>query len=254
MVSVVPAHISVPIEMIITAKETSLGKKLQVFLLLKLMYRHGKSRLTEDDLRFIQLTEQISSFKTIKNYIRFFLRERWISYNFKTGYYILRSFDHIRKEKGWNSRAAFPVDFDSYQKLEAITGAIIFGYLYKNYWRKLRRRKSVLYKGSTFNFPAPQYPHKKKGLAPVSVLGVNQLFALSASTASRIKRAAQKEGYLFIKKNFLPVIPYPGMLERCLKYNDKRKNLVYHEGKLCLQLIDTVFPHFQFTRRQSLKT
>ncbi|MBZ9629536.1 hypothetical protein LB465_01995 [Salegentibacter sp. LM13S] len=148
-------EISVPIQLFIEAQQKSYARKLQFFLSLKLIYRCGKAKLDDGELLFLELTEEIGSRKTTLKYIRFLVKKGWLHYNARTGYYIIRSFDRIREENNWKARFSFPVDFYSYRDIKAITGAIIYGYLHKDFWRKVRRKKRVQIKGSTYHFCPP---------------------------------------------------------------------------------------------------
>src|SRR5690606_18316953 len=84
-------------------------------------------------------------------------------------------------------------------------------------------------------------------------LGTGSIFKISPSTASRLKELAHKHHMLKVKKNYETVSHKKAML-LYIKYNDKRINIVFHQGKYRLQLIDTVLPHFHFKKRQKLKT
>ncbi|WP_289024447.1 hypothetical protein [uncultured Salegentibacter sp.] len=145
------------------------------------------------------------------------------------------------------------MDFDSYRKIKAITGAIIYGYLHKDFWRKVRRKKSVQIKGSTYHFLSPHFNYKEAP-APLSVLGIGIIFHISPATAFRLKNCARKQKLLEVKKNYGAVIPNKKAMELCLDYNDKPNNIVFVEGNYRFQLIDTICPLFLFKRRQKLKT
>ncbi|MDX1751852.1 MAG: hypothetical protein R3259_01590 [Salinimicrobium sediminis] len=147
---------------------------------------------------------------------------------------------------------AIPVNFKSYRKLKAVTGAVIFGYLHKDFHRKLRKKKSVLVKGGTYNFQPDSFLRMSQ-TAPVSVYGAANLFNISVSTASRLKLAAEKEKLLEVKKNFGDRTLNKRMVELCLKYNDMNNEIVYNRGGYRIQLIDSVFPLFLFVRRKKLK-
>ncbi|MCM4159384.1 hypothetical protein FHG64_11500 [Antarcticibacterium flavum] len=244
--------ISVPVQMFIDAQQHQYSRKLKLFIALKLLYKNGKAKLDDNELLFIELVEEIRCRKTTLKYLQFLLDKGWIDYNSKTGYYILKSFDRIRGEMGWKVRMAFPVDFYTYGNIRAVTGAVIYGYLHKDFWRKVRRKKSVQIKGSTYHFLSPNYnPFEAK--APISVLGINKIFQISPSTASRLKNKAGDHQLLSIQKNFSDIIPHKKAMELCLKYNDMRNNLICREGKTRLQLIDTVLPLFLFSKRKKLK-
>lgn len=103
------------------------------------------------------------------------LEKGWLVYNAKTGYYILKSFDRIRQENHWKVRWAIPVHFGNYFKLKAITGAIIYGYLHKDFCRKLRKKKSALVKGGAYHFRSSGSSPESKS-APVSVYGAAKIF------------------------------------------------------------------------------
>ncbi|MFO7720210.1 MAG: hypothetical protein R6W85_07205 [Gillisia sp.] len=192
-------EISVPIQLFINAQQKGYAKELQFFLSLKLLYRCGKAKLDDGELLFIELTEEISSRKTTLRYVSFLVKKGWLQYNPRTGYYIIKSFDRIREENNWEVRLAFPVDFYSYKNIKAITGAILYGYLHKDFWRKVRRKKSVQIKGSTYHFLSPHFKYKEAP-APLSVLGISSIFQISPSTASRLKNSAEKQNCLRLKR------------------------------------------------------
>ena len=91
-------HVSVPLQLLVDAQQKGYRKKLQLFLLLKLLYPSGKIKIRIQDLQFVELVDQIRSRKTTINYLRFLLNKGWLVYNSRTGYFILKSFDRIGKE------------------------------------------------------------------------------------------------------------------------------------------------------------
>lgn len=210
-------------------------------------------RLNEKDLLFIEYVEQIKCRKTTLKYISFLQEKSFITFNKKTGYYVINSFDKIRIFHNWDVRLAFPIDLSNYNKIQAVTGAVIYGYLHKDFWRYVKSKKSVQIKGSTYHFLSNTFNYKKH-LAPVSVIGVNKIFGISISTASRLKTAAYKENFIKLKKNFGEAIPNKQLMELVLEYNDSANNIVFHQGHYRLQLIDTVCPLFYFMKRTKLKT
>ncbi|MCC8360622.1 hypothetical protein [Salinimicrobium sediminilitoris] len=245
-------QVNVPVELLIDAQKKGYQKKLRLFLLLKLMFPSGKTRLSRNEMEFILMVEKIKSRKTFISYFDFLLDKSWIYYNSRTGYFILKSLDRIREENEWKGRWAIPVNFTSYRKLKAVIGAVIFGFLHKDFHRKLRRKKSVLVKGGTYNFQ-PGSLLRMSQTAPVSVYGAAILFNISVSTASRLKQAAEKEKLLEVKKNFGDKTLNKEMAVKCLKYNDMNNEVVYHNGGYRLQLIDAILPLFLFVRRKKLK-
>ena len=227
---------------------------LSFFLCLKLLYPDGKVMFNEDNFTFLEFICQISTRKTTLKYLQLFLELNYIRYNEKTGYYLLNSFESIRQFHDWKVRLAFPVSLSNFKKIKAITGAIIYGYLHRDFWRKLKREKSVQIKGSTYHFPLNS-SDLINSYAPVSVLGVCKIFSISISSAFRLKKAAQVEGYLKVKKNFeKSFIKSKAELNLYNKYSDFKTNIFYRDGEYMMQSIDTVCPQFYFQRRPKLKT
>lgn len=244
------SKLSVPIQLFIMAQQRGFKNELSFFLLLKLVYPNGKTRLGKGELTFLELTHQIKSRKTTQNYISKLLELKFLHYNSKTKYYIIRSFYNIRIMHNLESRLAFPIGYDNYQKLDAVTGAVIYGYLHKDFWRKVKREKSVQLKGSTYHFQSPTFNFKNQ-FAPVSVYGVKQIFDIPIATASRLKSAAKKEKYLKVKHNLEKISKD---LATTIKYNKIRKEeLRFIKGHYYLQLIDTVYPLFHFNKRKRLE-
>lgn len=239
--------------MVIDSLKFGYQKDLCFFLFLKLTFTEGKVKLDSKGLLIIEYMLQIKCRKTSLRYIQLLLELNLLTYNERTGYFIINSFDKIRQFHHWKVRLAFPIDYSTYYKIKAVTGAVIYGYLHKDFWRKVKKEKSVRVKGCTYNFPFPTFNYKKQ-LAPVSVIGVSKLFKISIATASRLKTAAYKEGFIKLKKNYEDInidIPF---LVQIHKYADLNDNIVYHKNDYRLQLVDTVYPLFYFIKRTNLKT
>jgi hypothetical protein len=148
---------------------------------------------------------------------------------------------------------AFPIDYTSYYKIQAVTGAVIYGYLHKDFWRKVKSKKSVQIKGSTYNFLTSTFNYKKQ-YAPVSVIGVNKIFEISNSTASRLKKSAADEQFIKLKKNYSKPIVNLKIEKGMINLYDSPKDIVYKGGGYRFQLIDTIYPLFYFIKRKKLKT
>ncbi len=239
--------------MFIDAQKFGYQKDLCFFLFLKLTFTEGKVKLDSKGLLIIEYLLQIKCRKTSLRYIQLLQELNFLTYNERTSYYTINSFDKIRQFHGWEVRLAFPIDYNTYNKIQAVTGAVIYGYLHKDFWRKVKRKKSVQIKGCTYNFPSPSFNYKKQ-MAPVSVIGVSKIFKISITTASRLKTAAYKEGFVKLKKNYEDINMDIPLLVQIHKYADLNDNIVYHKDDYRLQLIDTVYPLFYFIKRTNLKT
>ena len=240
----------VPIQLFIKAQQEGFKNELGFFLLLKLLYPNGKIKLGNEELLFLELTHQIKSRKTTKRYISKLLDLNFLSYNSKTNYYIIRSFYNIRAIHNLESRLAFPIGYYNYQKLDAVTGAVIYGYLHKDFWKKVKREKSVQIKGCTYNFQSPTFNFNNH-FAPVSVYGVQQIFDIPIATASRLKTAAKKEKYIKVNHNFEQITRNEAAT---LKYNKLKKDVLrFRKGNYYLQAIDTVCPLFYFKKQKKVE-
>ena len=243
--------IKVPVQLLISAQQEHYVSRLRFFLLLKMIYPQGKSRLSWGEMRAIQQVLRIKSEKTIKSYVRFFEKKGWLRLNTKTGYYLIKSFDRIRDDNNWRMRSAIlllPLDL---YRLKAFIGAGIYIYLHSLYLKRQREKESVQKKGRTYHFLLSGRNRRKA--VPVSVNGVEKIFKISKAIASRLKKAAEKERLLKVKKNFSKALPKQ-ILQGCLKYNDLPQNVVCRKRKYRLQLTDTITPLFSFTRRKKMKT
>ncbi len=236
--------------MFIDAQTGNYSNELKTFLLLKLLYRNGKSKLISDEISYLRWELKVSR-KTINKHIDFLKSLGWLVYNSKTEYYSIRAFDKLREENNWEVRLAFPINFKTYKELKAVTGAVIYGYLHKDFWRKVKSEKSVQIKESTYYFISPKFNYKQQP-APVSVNGVTDIFNISKATASRLKNYAFKSGFINLKKNYSENFVNKKAMQEWCNYNERNHNIVYVEGGYRLQFIDTVYPLFYFTKRKSL--
>ncbi len=243
--------IKVPLELLISAQQEHYVSRLRFFLLLKMMYPQGKTKFTWGEMRAIQQVLKIKSEKTMKSYVRFFEQKGWLRLNTKTGYYIIKSFDRIREENDWRMRSAIlllPLDI---YRLKAFIGAGIYAYLHSIYLKRQREKESVQKKGRTYHFLLSGRGRKKA--VPVAVNGVEKIFKISKAIASRLKKAAEKEKLIKVKKHYSkPISKEIGKWS--LKYSDLPQNIVFRRRKYRLQLTDTITPLFSFTRRKKMKT
>ncbi len=243
--------IKVPVQLLISAQQEHYVSRLRFFLLLKMMYPQGKTKFTWGEMRAIQQVLRIKSEKTMKSYVRFFKQKGWLRMNTKTGYYIIKSFDRIREENDWRMRTAIlllPLDL---YRLKAFIGAGVYAYLHSIYLKRQREKESVQKKGRTYHFLLSGRGRKKA--VPVSVNGVEKIFNISKAIASRLKKAAEKERLIKVKKRYSRPINRD-ILQWSLKYNDLPQKIVFRRRKYRLQLTDTVTPLFSFTRRKKMKT
>lgn len=228
---------------------------IQLYLFLKWLYPSGKTKLSSiefqaiaqmmgyTDSRHRQLKENIDKLKELE----------WIRYNSATKYYLLVSFDKLRQKYDWESRVSLPCSIEDISNIQAFVGAAIFTYLHKDFWRKVKREKSVRLKGRAYHFLSPSFNYLNSP-APIATTGVESLFNISKSKASILKQEAFKKGYIKVKKDF-EVLPHsPSDIKLMIKYGDISPNIKHFNNKFHLQLIDLVLPNIYPKRRQKLGT
>jgi hypothetical protein len=243
----------VPIAQCIYVLENNLEKPLQLFLLLKHLYPEGKLKFTKEETSLLCLILDVNK-KTIEANVKKLLELNWVRLNEKTNYYLLYSFDRIRKRECWDSRASIEFYPNDIFRVQAVLGAALYGYLHKDFWRKVKKEKNVLIKQRTYHFLFPSFNFKLEG-APVSVNGVKELFNISKAKASRIKNLAKKEKLISIEKTFQVIDISKFELEGLKQYSDAQTNsIVYRNGKYHLQGIDHIIPLFSIRKRKKLET
>ena len=222
------------------------------FLFVKILYKSGKTKFSEIEIQGIATMMNYADVRPLKAFIDKLIELGWIKKNEKTGYYILSSFDQLRIENGWVSRASLECSIDEISNIKAFVGSAVYTYLHKDFWRRVKREKSVLIKGRTYHFLSPSFNYKKN-YAPVATTGIEALYNISKSKASDLKYAAMEAKYILVKKDFdisnLDVDP-----KLLIKYCDAPKNTRKVNGKVALQLIDLVLPTIEVRKRPKLGT
>ncbi|PQB04118.1 hypothetical protein [Aureitalea marina] len=242
----------VPCEAFFDAQQNQRTHLLKLFIVLKLYFPEGKTRLNQSVIEQIAFIMDAKSTSNVESNIEKLIELKWIRTNHKTGYTIFFSWDHLRSQNSWYIKRAMPVGWDNYKKIKALTGAVIYGYLYLDFWIKLRRKKRVRIKSRTYQFLSVRFDYRNTP-APVSIYGIEKIFNIPKSTASLLKKEAQCENYLKVIKDFSdPIGSKREMLQWC-KLNDLKESIVYYEGNYHFQLIDLILPQFSFKKRKSIE-
>lgn len=245
-------YLLVPAPMLIHVAAHNLETPFQLFLLLKSLFRAGKAKMTSAEIQAVAQIMGYADSRQVRRQLKEMQELSWVRYNTTTGYYILCSFDQLRISNSWKTRSAMPVYFNDLNRLSAIIGAAVYTYLYNAFRRKLKREGSVRIQGRTYHSMSASL-FSKGGLAPVATTGLNALFNISVAKASRLKKAAVKEGLIQVIKDFVPKNCNPNELELIKKYSEA-PNLRMFQGKVSLQQIDLIYPLIKLKKRQRLKT
>jgi hypothetical protein len=242
----------VPIPMTIWVAQHNQERIFQFFLFLKWLYKCGKTKLSNTELHAIASMMNYSDIRPIQSHIDKLIEWEWLRLNEKTEFYLIASFDRLRHIYGWESRASIECTLDEINNVRAIVGASIFAYQHKDFWRKVKREKSVCIKGRTYHFLSPSFNYSNH-FAPVATTGIEALHNISKSKASELKHAAMKADYIIVKKDFDTTYSEAD-INLLIKYCDAPRNIRKLNGKVVLQLIDLVLPNISIKKRHKLGT
>lgn len=242
----------VPIPMCIWVAQHNQERTFQFYLFLKWLYKHGKTKLSPVEIKAIASMMNYADTRPVKKHIETLLELEWIKLNEKTGYYILVSIDRLRHAYDWESRASLECTLDEINNIQAFVGAAIYTYQHKDFWRKVKREKSVCLKGRTYHFLSPSFNYTNK-YAPIATTGIQALYGISKSKASYLKHAALKAGHILVKKDFDTTYA-DADINLLIKYCDAPRNLRKLDGKVVLQLIDLILPKIAIYKRHKLGT
>jgi hypothetical protein len=239
--------------MCIWVAANNLETPFQLFLLLKLLYREGKTKLTATECQALAQMMGYADLRPLENNIQKLIDLKWIRLNDDTNYYLLASFDKIRKHQDWQSRASLRCTLKEISSLQAFIGAAIYTYQHKDFWRKVKRGKSVRIKGRTYHFPSPSFNYHHSP-APVATTGIEALYSISKSKASDLKNAAAKMKYIKVFKDYKELPHTEDELKLMIKYGNFPRNIKFFDEKFHLQLIDLILPNIPIVKRHNLGT
>jgi hypothetical protein len=246
-------RILTPIEMCIYILQNNLENTFRIYLFLKLNYNDGKIKFTKNEINILADSLNVTS-RTIRSQIKKIVELGWVQINTKTQYYILTSFDKIRVNNGWVTRASIDISIQDIQCIRAILGAALYVYLHKDFWRKVKREKSVLIKGNTYHFLSPSFNFKNH-FAPVSLIGVQKIFGISQAKASRLKQLAYNAGYIKVKKKFKKIDLSKEDVSYIKKYDvNHARNIIFKNRSYYWQQIDHIRPFINIRKRKKLET
>jgi hypothetical protein len=233
--------------------DKNLENPFQLFILLKLVYPEGKLKFSDNEINFLALVLNVHT-KTIKANAEKLIQLNWMRLNTKTNYYLIHSFDRIRLNYGWESRASIEMYNHDVFRIQAILGAATYGYLHKDFWRKVKKEKVVQLKECTYHFLLPSFNYKLQP-APISVNGVKAIFNIPQAKASRIKKLANAQKLIQVQKTYKKLCISKFDLEGLKQYTSIiTNNIIFKEGNYYLQQIDHIIPLFPIRKRKKLET
>lgn len=246
-------YLKVPIPMCIWVAQNNLEKPFQTFLHLKMQYKTGKAKLSKIELLGMCQVMEVKRIKTIKSHLDTLYSLGWIKYNKKSDYYLINSFERIRTIHDWESRASIAFSYGEIKNIFALVGGAIYTYQFYDFWRKVKRERIVRLMGRTYNFLSPSFNFREHH-APVATTGIEALYDISQSKASRLKKAAFKSSIIKVKKDYRKLNVTSSDIKLMMKYGNLPKYVKQRKGSFYLQLIDLVLPTKRIKRRPKLTT
>jgi hypothetical protein len=176
-----------------------LEKPFKLFLWLKLLYSSGKFKSCPTFKKAICQLMGLKDIRTLNTNLNKLKELGWIKYNSQTGYYLIVSFDKLKKKYALPSNFAYECSFRDLSNIHAFIGGALFTYLHRDYWRKKKKRRLEREKGRTYTATLP-FSKKSLKQAEISILGVAKIFNLSTSKVASLKHQAAKMEYITIQK------------------------------------------------------
>lgn len=246
-------YLKVPIPMCIWVAQNNMEKPFQTFLHLKMQYRTGKASLSRIELLGMCQVLGIKSTKTIKEHLKILYNLGWVKYNRKSDFYLINSFERIRSKYDWESRACLEFNYKEIKNIYALVGAAIYTYQFYDFWRKVKREKIVRIMGRTYNFLSPSFNFREH-FAPVATTGIEALYQISQTKASRLKKAAFNSSIIKVKKDYKKLEYSSSEIKLMMKYGFLPNYVKKRKDSFYLQLIDLVLPIKRIKSRPKLTT
>lgn len=221
-------------------------RALQIFVWLK-MRCSGKIKITHEVLVYMAKDIDVKSLKTIKSNIDYLLEKKWITHSKKSGYYFIKGFESIRKTEGFAKRTGAEFDFKNIRNFKGyLVGSVIsnlIGIQRRRLWVTERQ------KGGSITVT-----HKPPTFFPVANNAIAKIFNVSISTAWEWKKLAQKQRFIWIRKNFRALKINPDVLPALRKYGEESfaRKTRYWRGKIREQLPDTIASNLTLRNRKKL--
>lgn len=225
----------------------------QFYLLLKLIYTKGNTKLCLIERQALVKILGYSDCRPFNINLKRLIDLGWIRLNTRNKYYYLKSIDSIRKEYNWDSRTSIAIKWKDLNRVDAVIGSAIYTYLHKAFWRKVKKEKRVYLKGKTYHFLFPSFNYKTES-APVATTGIQELFNISKTKASRLKHKAEQHNLVSVTKSYSDRLFTEEEIKHYKKDDDQDSNFIKMKDGYRLQQIDQVLPKIPLTKRHKLGT
>lgn len=245
---VVSKHFKIPVPLLELVVKEQLFNPFRLFIYLKVISTNGQIRITNQTIQRAAKDLKISP-KTVHRHFKVLRKKNWIG-QFKSGSYILRGFNKLRKMENAPGRTA--VWFDPQTHLPVFKAFVISACLGQlvsrqrtNEWKERRLPENRRCISNVCNLPLPTH-------YPIACEAMAKIYDIAVGTAFNWKKEAQSAGFIEVQKILRPVT-VDNKLEWQRVNPELANRLVYRGGKYFIQYPDKVCCLLKFTRRRSLQ-
>lgn len=237
----------IPLSLAERVLQNNLFAPFRLFIYLKVISTNGQILASRELYQRASKDLQISE-KSVRRHFQMLRDKNWIG-QFKSGSFILRSFDKLREMEKLPGKTA--VWFDYKTHLPAFKAYIIGACLGKlaikqrtNEWKERRlpeKRRSI---SNVRNLPLPTH-------YPIACAALAQIYGISVGTAFNWKQEAKQAGFIDIIHTLRP-LPIDNKLEWQRTNPELAHRIIIRDNKYFIQYPDKVCSLLKFTRRKVL--
>lgn len=208
-------------------------REAQLYIGLKMM--SGGQFLSTTSIRKQVLKKMDVSESKMYRLMNELQKRNWVGYNEDSQRYFVRGFSKLYQLENLEGKTGVYFRVEWLSSFRAFAAGASIGHLVHQQKRGGGSRSEK--KGrSNHNSRLPQYK-------PVATNAVQKIFNLSYGTAYRLKRQANREGFIDIKRNGIPMNLTVKDLPRLKRYNRQKANKIFVvKGLLYIKAPDLVKP------------
>jgi hypothetical protein len=261
-------YITIPVEVSQHVYEDRLVKPFAIYLFLK-MYSSGKVHEASEVFELLRQELGMKDNRTFKKHLGKVLELDWVGYNKKSGYYHVRTIDHIRAVNGFIKRRATRLESKDIQQLQTyLVGAIINQNIHtQRYCREFLKMKlgiATLTWGVA-NQSLGTFQEYGKSHYGISNQRLAKILGCKYTRACQLKHQAAAAGYIYVRHRYKDycILDKPDYDFRSMIAETGRPRLAqrlkfwrqFVDGqvifKVVQQLHDEIIPNMEFKRLSS---
>jgi hypothetical protein len=201
-------YVNVPVELTHYIYAKKLVTPFALYLFLK-MYSDGKIHQGSPVITEMRCRLRLKDNRTFNKHIEKAKALNWVGFNPKSGYYFVRSFDHLRFKLGLNNRQGTRFESKNLSNVTAyIVGVIVSANIHGQKYAVESLQKKLA-RTEVKQRDASKQPNKGLFVPPYFGLcneKIAKLLDCSVTRACQLKHAAESLGYIQTKAQFKPFV------------------------------------------------